>query len=184
MISQKNKQGWRNPWVIGLLCVVFAGVLINTRMLWNVVHYPTRLLDENYSVKNHDKHDAMWVQQQAERSTLGWQIKLFSPQQLKNDEIALPEAARFYLLGNPAAMQLAIKDHDGNAVVNGQVTVNAQWPGDPTFDFSTTLADKMAGAYQGELKFPRAGNWDLVISVKRGKNEFELEQKVYAIFSK
>lgn len=184
MFSQKNKQGWRNPWVVGLLLVVFAGVLINAKMLWNVAHNPTRLLDENYSVKNHDKHDAAWVQQQAERSTLGWQIKLASAQQLQNDALATPEMARFILAGNPSSMSLEIKDREGQHVTGGEVTVMAEWPGDPNFDFSTTLKEKSAGVYQGEMQFPRAGNWDLVFKVKRNKSEFEMEQKVFAAFAK
>jgi cell division protein FtsL len=184
MISQKNKQGWRNPWVIGLLLVVFSGVLINAKMLWNVVHNPTRLLDENYSVKNHDKHDAAWVQQQAERSTLGWLIKLSSPQQLQNDLQSTTEAARFYINGNPASMNIEIKDRDGAYVTGALVTIIAQWPGDPKFDFSTDLSEKSAGAYQGDIKFSRAGNWDLVFKVKRNGSEFEMEQKVFAAFSK
>ena len=184
MFSQKNKQGWRNPWVIGLLMVVFAGVLINARMLWNVAHNPTRLLDENYSVKNHDKHDAAWVQQQAERSTLGWQIKLSSVQQLPNDPLALPELARFILAANPSVMNLEIKDRNGQYITGGEVTINAEWPGDPNFDFPTTLKEQSAGIYQGEIKFPRPGNWDLVFKVKRNGSEFEMEQKVFAAFAK
>ncbi|MFM2397712.1 MAG: hypothetical protein RLZZ144_962 [Pseudomonadota bacterium] len=184
MISQNNKQGWRNPWVIGLLLVVLSGVLINARMLWNVVHNPTRVLDENYSVKNHDKHDAAWVQQQAERSTLGWQIKLSSPQQLQNDALATTDAARFYLGSNPATINLDIKDRDGKQVKDAQVTIVAQWPGDPKFDFSTELKEQSVAGYQGEIQFSRAGNWDLVFKVKRNGSEFEMEQKVFAAFSK
>jgi cell division protein FtsL len=184
MISQNNKQGWRNPWVIGLLLVVLAGVLINARMLWNVVHNPTRLLDENYSVKNHDKHDAEWIQQQAERSTLGWQVKLSSPQQLQNDALATADAARFYLGANPATIKLDIKDRDGNPVKDAQVSIVAQWPGDPKFDFPTELKEQGAAGYQGEMKFSRAGNWDLIFKVKRNGSEFEMEQKVFAAFAK
>jgi len=40
MISQKNKQGWRNPWVLGLLAIILSGVLINGRMLWSVLESP------------------------------------------------------------------------------------------------------------------------------------------------
>jgi len=78
MISQKNKQGWRNPWVIGLGLIVLSGVLTNARMVWNVVHNPMRLLDDSYSVKAHNQYDAKWVQQQSERSTLGWKMDIHS----------------------------------------------------------------------------------------------------------
>ena len=184
MFSQKHKQGWRNPWALGLVAVVLAGVLINARMLWNVIHHPARLLDENYSVKNHDKHDAKWVQQQAERSTLGWQATIHSPQQLQNDSMASEATARFILIGNPAQLALDLKDHEGNPVQGGQIQIAAQWPGDPSFDFNSTLNESSAGHYAGELKFPRAGSWDLIIKAKQNEREFEMEQKIFTAFEK
>lgn len=184
MISQKNKQGWRNPWVLGLLAVVLSGVLINARMLWNVLHHPTRLLDDNYSVREHNQYDAKWVQQQAERSTLGWQAKLHSPQQLQNDSQAIPSAARFILIASPAELKLDLNDRDGKPVQGLQVEIDAQWPGDPTFDFKGTLHEVAPGQYVGSMKFPRAGNWDLLIGAKLEDRQFDTEQKVFVSISK
>jgi len=184
MISQKNKQGWRNPWVLGLLLVVLSGVLINAKMIWNVSEHPTRLLDNDYSVKAHNQFDAKWVQQQAERSTLGWQAKLHSPHRLQNDSEAIPSAARFILLASPANMELLLNDLDGNPVRSGQVMIDAQWPGDPKFDFKSELHEAAPGQYEGDVKFPRAGNWDLLIKVESDKRLFEMEQKVFVAISK
>jgi len=184
MISQKNKQGWRNPWVLGLLMVVFAGVLINARMLWNVIHHPTRLLDDNYSVKAHNQYDAKWVQQQAERSTLGWQAKLHSAQRLPNDSMAIEGAARFILIANPAQLKFELNDRDGKPVQGGQVVINAQWPGDPQFDASITLQESAAGIYEGSMNFPRSGNWDVLIKVTQNERLFEMEQKVFVAVPK
>jgi len=184
MISQKNKQGWRNPWVIGLLAVVLAGVLTNARMLWNVLHHPTRLLDDNYNVKAHNQYDAKWVQQQAERSTLGWQAKLHSPQRLQNDSQALPSAERFILLASPAELKFELNDRDGKPVHGGRVEINAQWPGDPSFDFKGTLYEAASGHYVGSMKFPRAGNWDLLIRAQLDDRQFDMEQKIFVAIPK
>ncbi len=179
MISQKNKQGWRNPWVLGLLAVILAGVLINARMLWNVLHHPTRLLDDNYSVKAHKQYDAKWVQQQAERSTLGWQSRLHSPQQLQNDNMASADAVRFIVLASPAQFKLELKDREGKAIHGAQVVIDAQWPGNPAFDFKGTLHEVEPGNYAGDMKFTRAGNWDMLISAQLEGQQFEMEQKVF-----
>jgi len=184
MISQKNKQGWRNPWVLGLLLIVFAGVLINARMLWNVMHHPTRLLDDNYSVKAHNQYDAKWVQQQAERSTLGWQAKLHSAQRLPNDSMALEDAARFILIANPAQLKFELNDRDGKPIQGGQVVINAQWPGDPQFDTSITLNESASGLYEGSMNFPRSGNWDVLIKATQNERLFEMEQKVFVAVPK
>ena len=184
MISQKNKQGWRNPWALGLVVIVLSGVLINGCLLWHVIRNPVRLLDDNYSVKNHDKSDAKWVQQQAERTTLGWQAKLRSPQQLQNDSQALESATRFILMASPAQIQLELNDRDGKPVQGGQVVVNAQWPGNPSYDFSGTLYETAQGHYEGSLDFPRAGNWDLLIKAQQNGRSFEMEQKIFVAISK
>jgi len=179
MISQKNKQAWRNPWVFGLAVVVLSGVLINARMLWNVIHTPMRLLDENYSVKAHHQYDAKWVQQQAERSTLGWQAKLHSPQRLQNDPLAAESATRFILTTSPAQFKLELNDRDGKPVQGGQVTINAQWPATSALDTSVTLHETAPGRYEGDMEFSRAGNWDIIINVQHQDSLFEMEQKVF-----
>ncbi len=184
MISQKNKQGWRNPWVIGLLIVVLSGVLINSRMLWNVMHHPMRLLDDKYSVKAHNQFDAKWLQQQAERSTLGWKPSLHSPQRLENDSLASDQSVRFILKESPAEMQLVMNDRDGRPVPGLSVVINAQWPGDPTYDFKGELHEVSSGHYTGSLKFPRSGNWDLIISAQLDGRIFETEQKVFVAVPK
>jgi nitrogen fixation protein FixH len=184
MISQKNKQGWRNPWVLGLVAIILAGVAVNGRMLWNVMQHPTRLLDENYNVKKHNQYDAKWVQQQAERSTLAWQAKLHSPQRLPNDSMAMESAARFILVANPAQLQFELNDRDGKPIQGGQVVIDALWPGDPKFDTSVTLHETAAGQYAGSLNFPRAGNWDLLIKASQDGRIFEMEQKVFVAIPK
>jgi hypothetical protein len=184
MLSQKNKQGWRNPWVWGLLSLVFVGVLTNARMVWNVVNHPTRLLDDNYSVRGHNEHDAKWVQQQAERSTLAWQAKLHSPQRLENDSMALPSATKFILTASPAQFDFELADKDGTPLQGGVVTVNAQWPGNPDFDFKSSMSESSAGRYTGQVNFSRAGNWDLLIRVQRNDSIFDMEQKVFVSISK
>lgn len=184
MISQKNKQGWRNPWVLGLMAIVIAGVLINARMLWNVLHHPTRLLDDNYSVKAHNQYDAKWVQQQAERSTLGWQAVLDSPQRVPNDSMAMPSTLRYIVNASPTQMRLELRGKEGKPIEGAKVVIDSQWPGDPRFDFKTTFNEASPGNYTADVKFSRAGNWDMLISAQRENQEFAMEQKVFVAISK
>ncbi len=181
MISQKNKQGWRNPWVIGLGLVVLSGVLTNARMVWNVVNYPMRLLDDNYSVKAHNQYDAKWVQQQSERSTLGWKANIHSSQRLKNDPLATGIYARFFIMASPAPFRLELNDQEGQPIQGGIVELNAQWPANPKFDSSATLHETAAGVYEGSLEFTRPGNWDVLIKAQLDGRPFEMEQRVYVV---
>lgn len=178
MISQKNKQGWRNPWVFGLAVIMLSAVLINARMMWNAAHHQARILDENYSVKSH-KHEAAWVRQQAERGALGWQAVLHSPHRLPNDSMATPDAARFIVTASPAQFQLELNDRDGKPLRGARVAIDVQRPGDPALDFRGALQEVAPGKYQGDLKFSRAGNWDLIIQANQDGHLFAMEQKVF-----
>lgn len=184
MISQKNKQAWRNPWVLGLLLIILSGVLINARMLWNVINHPMRLLDDNYTVKSHNQYDAKWLQQQAERSTLGWQASLHSPQQLQNDQLAVSDSARFIVMANPADFKFVLNDREGQPIRGGKVDIDVQWPGDPAYDFKGSLHEVAAGHYEGSLKFPRAGNWDILIRAEHDGRQFDMEEKLFVSISK
>jgi hypothetical protein len=184
MISQKNSKGWRNPWVFGLLAIILSGVLINARFLWGVLNHPVRVLDDNYSVKAHNKVDAKWVQQQSERSTLGWKTSLHSPQQIQNDSSAPQVDAQYLLLGQQVDFKFSLKDKEGQAVQGGRVDIKAQWPGDPTYDFASSLKEVSAGNYEGRMNFSRSGNWDLLIRAERDGRQFDTEQKVFVGFSK
>jgi hypothetical protein len=184
MISQKNSKGWRNPWVFGLLAIMLAGVLINARFLWGVLHHPVRVLDDNYSVKAHNKVDAKWVQQQSERSTLGWKTSLHSPQQIENDVAAPTADAQFLLLGQHVDFKFSLMDKAGQAVQGGKVSIKAQWPGDPSYDFPGTLQEVSPGNYEGKMTFSRAGNWDLLIRAEHDGGQFDTEQKVFVAFAK
>ena len=184
MISQKNKQGWRNPWVLGLLAIMMSGVMINARFVWNVLNNPVRVLDNDYTVLKHNQYDAKWLQQQSERSTLGWTLNLHSPSQLENDSLAKPDEARFILMKSPALMKLELHDKQGHPVQGGKVLIKAQWPGDPHYDFSGAFKEVTPGNYEGSLAFPRAGNWDMIITADRAGSQFSTEQKVFVAISK
>lgn len=182
MISQKHK-GWRNPWVFGLLAILVVALLKNVHIIWDASRHQVRMLDEHYSVKSR-KDEAKWVSQQAERTVLGWQVTLHSPQQLKNDSMATPESARFILIASPAVFQMDLHDRNGKPLQGAKVVINAQWPSGSSPDFSGELQESSPGHYVGSLTFPRMGNWDLVIKAEQGDNLFDMEQKVFVAVAK
>ncbi|MDH4283897.1 MAG: FixH family protein [Gallionellaceae bacterium] len=178
MISQSNKQGIRNPWVLGFAAIVLSGVLVNVFLVWNVMHNPVRLLDDAYSVKNHNKAEAKWVQQQVARNALGWQAKLHFPQQIQGGDQQKHEA-HIVLAANPAKIRLELSDREGKSVLGGQVAITAQWPGNASHDFSVALHEVAQGQYENSMSFPKAGNWDLHIKAQQGGHLFEMEQRVF-----
>lgn len=178
MFSQSSKQGIRNPWVLGFAAIVLSGVLVNVYLVWNVMHNPVRLLDDAYSVNNHNKAEAKWVQQQAARNALGWQARLHFPQQIQGGDQQKHEA-HIVLADNPAKIRLELSDREGKSVLGGQVAITAQWPGNASHDFSVALHEVAQGQYENSMSFPKAGNWDLHIKAQQGGHLFEMEQRVF-----
>jgi nitrogen fixation protein FixH len=115
---------------------------------------------------------------------LGWQAKLHSPQKIENDAMASPQSARFIIAASPADLQLELNDQNGKPVQGAKVIVEAQSPGDKDFDFSTTFNAVSEGHYLGSLKFPRAGNWDLLIRAELDGRQFDMEQRVFVAIPK
>ena len=87
-------------------------------------------------------------------------------------------------MASPADLKLELHGRDGQPIQGGKVEIQAQWPGDPTFDFKGALHEAAPGNYEGSLKFPRAGNWDLLIRVERDGSQFDTEQKVFVAIPK
>ncbi|GAB4126173.1 MAG: hypothetical protein Fur0040_08720 [Sideroxydans sp.] len=185
LISQSHKQGWRNPWLLGLLAAVLAAVVINIGgIFWNITQHPANVLDAAYSVKDHDKHVAQWVNQQAQRSTLDWHATLRSPQRIPNDPEALPMLAGFMLNASPAKFELELKDAGGHLLSGAAIKVKVQWPGDAAQDFPVEFHEVGAGLYAGDIAFPHSGNWDLQINALHQGSTFVMEQRVFVVSAK
>lgn len=180
LISQKNKQGLRNPWVAGLAVVLLVAVLANSKMIWSAFHVQVRLLDENFSVKDH-KTLPTEAEQDAQRYVGGWKASLHSPQQLKNDSEEMDAAGRFILLESPSSLQIDLGDAEGKPVQGEKVTITAQWPSDSSQDFTSTMFETASGHYEGTLQFPRQGNWDLKVMANHNQASYAVEQRVFVL---
>ncbi len=183
MISQHNKQGSRNPWVIGIVAFLAVVVTVNGFMIWNGMNNVSGLVDSQYSVTKHKKNDALWVDQLNAREALGWQAKLRSPQQLANDPLAHASATRFVVMNSTALFQFGVRDKEGASINGATVTIQAIRPSYAAYSFSSSMQEMAPGIYEGSLNFPLQGNWELAIQTKRGQDEFDVTQKIFVAFA-
>lgn len=166
MISQNNKKGWHNPWVFGLLGLIFSGVAVNGLFLWNALSEErSTLVDREYSTKNR-KTGAEVVKEIEEQNALGWKATLKQP-------ISVP-------LNVPTAYQISIVDRDGHPV-SGKVEVSAYRASDASKDFTVPFKESTTGSYQGMMSFPLKGYWKLRVRVVREKEVFEIEGSRFSV---
>jgi len=168
MLSQKNKESWRNPWFLGMLCVVVTAILVNSVLIWYALHGRSTLVDREYSTKDR-KSDAETIDDIRAQNALAWKITVKLPKMI--------------VLATPASYEFDVTDRLG-APVSGEMEVVAYRPSDADKDFSIPFTQISSGKYQGYISFPLKGYWELRIRVKRGKDVFETESNRFSVAEK
>jgi hypothetical protein len=168
MISQSSKKDWRNPWFLGVLCVVIAAVTVNGILVWFSMHQRSTLVDHEYSTKDR-KSDTETINDIESQNALAWKTSIKMP--------------KVVVLGSPSDVEIGVVDRDGKPV-SGEMNVVAYRPSDANKDFVVPFKEVSSGNYQGFISFPIKGYWELRIRVKRGKDDFETESNKLMVAEK
>lgn len=162
-ISQDNKSAMRNPWVLGWLGLLVTVLLVNVVFIVTAFKTMPGLVEEGYYEKGRD-HEQNFQKKMDARNRLGWDIRLQSPETIT--------------LGKPANYTINVVDKVGMPLREATVTLHAYRPSDAAADMQTTM-DKIAdGVFQSYIAFPLKGIWDLKVTVSKGEDELELEQRI------
>jgi nitrogen fixation protein FixH len=159
MISQENKDGWRNPWFLGMLGVVVTAILVNIVLIGYALHGRSTLVDYKYDTRDR-KSDMETIGNIQAQKALAWKFT-----------IKLPKTV---VLGTPSSYEIDVNDRLG-APVSGEMEVVAYRASDANKDFPITFREVSSGKYQGYISFPLKGYWELHMRAKRGKDVFDAE---------
>lgn len=162
-ISQDNKQGMRNPWVLGMIALLLLVVAINVGFIMMAMRSNPGLVDEKYYERGRD-HEQNVLKEIAARNALGLEARLNMPEQ-----VVMAQSTPFYF----TAM-----DKRGLPFTGADIHIRAYRPADASADFTVQMHDNGDGRYQAEMTFPLKGTWDLIVKVKRGENEYELTRRI------
>ncbi|MBI5625658.1 MAG: FixH family protein [Nitrosomonadales bacterium] len=157
MISQENKKGLRNPWMLGMIGLIILVLGVNGAFIWLATHNRSTLVDMDYSTKDRKSNDAV-VSDLREQKALAWKTSIRQPKSL--------------VMGSPAGYEISVLDREG-VPVSGTMEVEAYRASDEGKDFTTAFREVSPGNYQGYISFPLKGYWELHIRVKRGNDVFE-----------
>lgn len=158
MLSQKNKQNWRNPWFVGIIGVVVTAVLVNTLLIWKAYHNGSTLVDHEYSTKDR-KSDTETIDDIQAQNALAWRVTISQPKKI--------------VLASPSSFEIDVVDRQG-VPVSGKMEVVAYRSADAEKDFAVPFTETSTGKYQGYISFPLKGFWELRIRVKRANDVFEV----------
>lgn len=77
----------------------------------------------------------------------------------------------------PAVFKVEVRDRDGIAIDQAEITGQFLRPSDKQLDIDFTLTEIGNGLYSTELSFPAAGRWDLVLHIRRDDQKHEIRAK-------
>ncbi len=158
MISQNNKKGLRNPWLLGMIALIIFVLVVNGTFIWYATHNRSTLVDRDYNTKDR-KSGAAVVSDLQEQKTLAWKTTVKQPKSI--------------MIGSLAGYEINVVDR-ASLPVSGEMEVEAYRASDESKDFTTVFREVSPGNYQGYISFPLKGYWELRIRIKRGKDVFEV----------
>jgi hypothetical protein len=165
MISQHNKTGLRNPWVIGMAGLIVLALGVNGTFIWFSTHNRSILVDREYKTKDRKANEEVLSELRMQQA-LAWQTTIKKPKDI--------------VMNSSAAYEISVADRDG-LPVSGTMEVEAYRAADDSKDFTTVFKEVSPGNYQGAISFPLKGFWELHIRVKRGEDVFGVNTKRFQV---
>lgn len=167
MISQENKAGFRNPWLLGMLGLIVLVLGVNSAFIWYATHNRSSLVERDYKTKDRKAGEEV-LRELGANQALAWQTSI---------KMAAP-----IVMNTPAPYEISVVDRDG-APVSGTMEVEAYRAADDSKDFIVPFKEVSPGNYQGYVSFPLKGFWELHIRITRGADEFGVNTDKFSVAS-
>lgn len=166
MISQENKAGLRNPWLIGILALIVVVLGVNiTFILYSTGQGRSTLVERDYKTKDRKSNEAL-LRELGEYQSLSWQTEVKRPKSV--------------VMGVPASYEISVTDRNGKPV-SGVMEVEAYRASDASKDFTTKFSEVAPGRYQGYVNFTLKGYWELHIRLERGEERFGVNTERFMV---
>jgi len=165
-ISQSNKEGKNNPWVIYWVLGLATVVLMNIVFIVTAFVTSPGLVDEDY-YETGRKYEQNAMKMLAAREALKWNVQFNLPEEI--------------VLSTPTHFTFSAVDVRGLPIDNAELTLVSFRPSDKDADFTTTMSEYAPGLYEAELVFSLKGIWDLNLTMTRGEDSYNLTQRISVI---
>jgi len=168
-ISQDNPRAFKNPWVLGWIALVVTVLAVNVGFISLAFITNPGLVDKNYYENAQDYEENLLKYRNA-ISALGWTYQTDFPQTPRLDK--------------PEMYRLTVVDKAGLPLTAAEIIVNAYRPSDASADFQARLSEVGAGIYEGYIRFPLKGIWDMNFSIRHESDHFKFSRRTSIVTQK
>lgn len=162
MISQKNKEALKNPWVWGLILFFLTFLAANAVFIYLAFKSPPNLVVPDFYERGKRYEDTQ-LRIEKEKA-LGWTGILTVPKQTRVNQTQSYEI----LIQGKNAVSLALDS----------VVIEAYRPSDKRADFSEEMIAGSPGVYTADMSFSLPGIWDVIVIAKQGEQEFLVTKRI------
>lgn len=159
MLSQRQAYGLRNPWLLGILGFIALAFAVNGLFIYLSMQYKPAFVDQHANSKSRKGQEITHRELQAHQS-LAWQLTVRQPKELSVNE-----------LGH---YQVVVQNREGRPVTGGTMSVKALRIADEKQDFLIPFHEVGVGIYEGDIRFPLKGYWELSFNIVQGDAGFSV----------
>ncbi len=163
VISQRNKEALKNPWVLGMLLFLIVFLTVNGIFIYYAFKLPPNLVDKNFY---EDGENYLETQKKIRaQALLGWHGQILLPARTK--------------VKRQQSYQAIIQGKNAEDLVLDSVVLKAYRPSDYRADFSMPMKKIKPGIYEAQMQFNLPGTWDLVLEARQGEVDFVMSKRIH-----
>ena len=162
-ISQSSPHWKTNPWVLGWLALLSCVLLVNSFMIFKAITTNPGLVVKDYYDQGR-AHERDVLQKIAAHNALKWDIH--------------PTSIDPFVINTSMPYGIEIKNVQNLPLEKAKVNLLAYRPADAKADFSVPLLEISPGHYQGDIRLPLKGVWDLIVNIERGTDSNDFIQRI------
>ncbi len=159
--QQSGIPAWKSPWIIGWVLLVVTVLAVNIFMITLAFKTSPGLVNADFYERGQDYEKTLFTKR---ANDPGWHMKIDLPKQI--------------IAGRQTQINFTVRDKAGVAVQPDSVTFFVYRPSDAGRDFSQPMEQVDKGLYSTEAQFVLKGFWDVLVSVRKGDDEYNVGERI------
>ncbi len=157
----RPQSAWKSPWVLGWIGLLVVVLAVNITMVVLAISTNPGLIRADYYERGRDVEQTIITRL---ASGPNWTTQIDTPAGVR--------------AGEQTTIRFSLVDAVGQPVALDEVVYYAYRPSDATRDFSASMVEGGPGRYEVELTFPLGGIWDTVVSMRQGREDHTVAQRI------